>query len=98
MSLATEPRADLKKRSKVNRSNVVRKYLKVLSLALLFLAPAWAVMALLLNFVIFGLPTNFAHFGASLDAILPRLTPALVAGGILWLLVRIDERLEQRMS
>ena len=74
----------------------LRTALKWLGLALLVLGPVWAVVAMTAAFAVGGPPGSVAEFGASLDVLFRYLVPTVVAGGTLWLLARIDERLEAR--
>jgi len=74
----------------------LRSALKWLGIALLVLGPVWGVVATTAGFALGGPPDSFAEFGASLDVLFRYLVPTVVAGGTLWLLARIDERLEAR--
>ena len=76
--------------------NRLRSILKGLGIALLLLGPVWAVVVMTAGFALGGPPGSFAEFGASLDVLFRHLVPTMVAGGTLWLLARIDERLEAR--
>ena len=74
---------------------MIRKGLKTLSLLLLVGAPLLAIVAALAAFLLTPGPPlrSAAEFGAVLDTIWDRLLPSLLSGGVLWLLLSIDERL-----
>ena len=76
--------------------NRLRSILKWLGIALLVLGPVWGVVTMTAGFALGGPPGGFAEFGASIDVLFRHLVPTVVAGGTLWLLARIDERLEAR--
>ncbi|HYC96326.1 hypothetical protein [Brevundimonas sp.] len=75
----------------------MRRFLKGLGLFLVIAAPAWGVVAMVTVFVAGGAPASAAAFGAILDRMFDGIIPTIVAGGGLWLLASIDERLERKV-
>jgi len=74
----------------------MRRFLKGLGLFLVVAAPAWGVAAMLIVFTTRGAPASAEAFGAMLDRAFDTIIPTIVAGGGLWLLASIDERLERK--
>lgn len=75
---------------------MIRRFLKGLGLFLIIAAPCWGLVAIVLVFETGGAPASAEAFGAMLDRLFRSIIPTIVAGGGLWLLASIDERLEQR--
>lgn len=78
-----------------NDAMVIRQGLKLLSLLFLIGAPLWAVVTLSLGFLLGPAPDGAAEVGAMLDDLWDKLLPSLLSGGVLWLLLGIDERLRR---
>lgn len=76
--------------------NRLRSILKWLGITLLVLGPVWSVVAFVGGVALGGPPTSLAEAGAAADILMDFLVPVVVSGGTLWLLARIDERLEAR--
>ena len=75
---------------------MIRRFLKGLGLFLVVAAPCWGLFAVVLAIAIGGGPASAEAFGAMLDRVFRDVIPTIVAGGGLWLLASIDERLERR--
>ena len=75
---------------------MIRRFLKGLGLFLIVAAPCWGLIALVTIFSTENVPATGEAFGAALDRMFKSVIPTIVAGGGLWLLASIDERLEAR--
>ncbi|WP_339929715.1 hypothetical protein [uncultured Brevundimonas sp.] len=75
---------------------MIRRFLKGLGLFLIVAAPCWGLFAVVFTIATGGWPESAQALGAVLDSVFRNVIPTIVAGGGLWLLASIDERLEQR--
>lgn len=75
---------------------MIRRFLNFLGLFLIIAAPAWGLIAMFVVIASGDGPGTAEGLGAMLDRLFRSVIPTIVAGGGLWLLASIDERLEQR--
>ncbi len=74
----------------------MRRFLKHLGGFLVVASPVWGVVAMVTVFMTGQAPASAEAFGVVLDRMFDSIIPTIVAGGGLWLLASIDERLERK--